>query len=326
MAGKKIKRTKQPGQKRRLWPFGSKEKSSRPKHSSPLAPKLRIAAITIGLPLIAAGLAVGFIYMEKYVSARDEQNPRYGTVIFENIPQWALTQPVRDAFKETLGQSQFQLNRTSARLVAERLNKLYWLYNIQARTDDDNIYVRASCRTPRAIIKTAKGQFYLAVPAPDDPLGASGAENVLVVLDYLPLPKLGLLEITGADTRSFPSPGKSWLADDASAAVALIKALEKMDSQLCPEKPLLNEAASVSVANFAGRKHRTEPHIIIRLKDDTEVFWGAAFGQAGSVLEAGETEKLASLYTFYKEHNNTLLGQSKYIELRTPRTGIPRPQ
>jgi len=328
MARKKHRKPKL-SKSRWYWPFGSREKSSRSKRPSEFAPRLRIAAITIGLPLITASLAVGFIYMEKYVQACDAANPRYGTVIFENIPDWALTQPVRETFKEVLGQSQFPLNRTSARLVEERLSKLSWLYNIQARTDDDNIYVRTSCRTPSAVIKTAKGQFYLAIPATDDPLGSSGAENTLVVLDYLPLSKLNLLEITDAETHNMPSPGKNWLAEDAAAALTLIKALEEMDSRLCLEKPLINEITSVNVANFAGRKYPNDskkPRIIILLKDGIEVFWGAAFGQAGAVLEANETEKLSKLYTFYREHNYTLQGSAKYIELRNPQTGIPRPQ
>jgi len=98
-----------------------------------------------------------------------------------------------------------------------------------------------------------------------------------------------------------------------------------MDEISTPEAPLLNEIASIDVSNFGGRKSSRRPHIVLYAKDGTQVFWGAAYGESARYLEASEREKIAMLYQFYKDHS-TIQGKVKYIELRHPQEGIPRPK
>ena len=98
-----------------------------------------------------------------------------------------------------------------------------------------------------------------------------------------------------------------------------------MDQKASPDAPLLYEIASIDVGNLGGRKNRSKPHIILYAKDGTQIFWGAAYGQAKIYLEAGENEKIASLYKFYDQHGS-VQGVARYIELRIPRKGLPRPE
>jgi hypothetical protein len=65
---------------------------------------------------------------------------------------------------------------------------------------------------------------------------------------------------------------------------------------------------------------------VLNVVDGTEIYWGAAWGQANVYLEADEKEKLAMLYQFFMDHQNTLQGAAKRIELRLPQDSIPRPR
>ena len=93
-----------------------------------------------------------------------------------------------------------------------------------------------------------------------------------------------------------------------------------------PGKPLLDEIESIDVSNFAARKNRSASNIILNVTDGTKVYWGAAWGQANVYFEADEKDKLARLYQFFMDHNNTLTGMAKYIELRWLEDSIPRPR
>jgi hypothetical protein len=59
-------------------------------------------------------------------------------------------------------------------------------------------------------------------------------------------------------------------------------------------------------------------------KDGTKIIWGAEVGSAARYLEASEQEKLARLYSFYKE-SGTLIGLVKYIDLRPAQYQLPTP-
>ncbi|MCK4913417.1 MAG: hypothetical protein KAS69_02320, partial [Planctomycetes bacterium] len=104
----------------------------------------------------------------------------------------------------------------------------------------------------------------------------------------------------------------------------ILAQLEKMDELITPEKPLLNEIDRIDVSNFDGRKNNRFAHIILYAKDNTEIIWGAKIAAWQRYLEATDEEKLAKLYSHYKEYGS-LLNNAKYINLRNPQDNIPQP-
>jgi hypothetical protein len=309
------------------WAKRSQTRSSRVEEKEKLSRRLKIAAMSIFLPLLPAGLVVGFFYMEKYVNAQQVDKPKYGKLEFVNIPAWAHSEAMIKRLTEVAGKEPFELKAGMAKTVYEKLSPLDWLlYDIQIRTTTQNVMVYAKYRQPQAIIKSSKGQpFHVALIEPDDPL--FNADKALVVLEAVEVEKLPMPEITGVVEKEIPSLGKKWRAPDVLAALELLSKLKEMDDKICPKKPLRAEIASIDITNFEGRRvGATSSHIILRLKDGTPVNWGAALGKAASFFEAPDDEKLTLLYTFYQEHKYTLLGQAKTIELFQPKSGIPRPQ
>ena len=61
--------------------------------------------------------------------------------------------------------------------------------------------------------------------------------------------------------------------------VALICLLHRSDEEFAPKTPLLEEIASIDVANYKGRKQPRAPHIIFNTKGDTQIWWGAEIGE-----------------------------------------------
>jgi hypothetical protein len=146
-----------------------------------------------------------------------------------------------------------------------------------------------------------------------------------VVLDFLPLADLPIVEIQGlSSTAETPRLGEVWRQDDLAAAITILNQLDRMDRSIATEKPLLDEINRIDVSNFNGRKKDGQPHIVLYAKDDTEITWGAEWGNWQQYLESTDEEKLAKLYSYYKEYG-TLSGGAKYINLRDPRDKIPLP-
>ena len=307
------------------WAKRSQTRSSRAEQKEQLGRRIKIAALSIFLPLLPAGLVAGFFYLEKYVHTQQTVEPKYGSLVFVDAPSWAHSEAMKKKLAHTAGDGPFELKEGTAKTVAERLAKLPWLYAVQVRTTGQNVLVYAKYRQPQAIIKSSKGQIYYAgLLDSKDPL--AGQDNTVIVLEHIEVEKPPMPEITGFADKNVPSPGKLWLASDVSAALRLLAALKEMDDKICPQKPLREEIAAIDAGNYGGRKSASAPHIILNLKDGTQVLWGAECGRAREVLEAPEMEKLTLLYTFYQEHKYTLLGLVKVIELRQPQMGIPRPQ
>ena len=100
--------------------------------------------------------------------------------------------------------------------------------------------------------------------------------------------------------------------------------LSRRDQLETSQKPLLSEIASIDVSNFNGRKNNSHAHIILYAKDYTEIMWGAEVGKWQQYLESTDEQKLAKLYSYYKEEG-TLLGRAKYINLRDPKYKVPLP-
>ncbi|MBE0537011.1 MAG: hypothetical protein IH624_15210 [Phycisphaerae bacterium] len=282
-----------------------------------------VAAVVCGM----GGVAVGFRYMDRYVHAVAPVTQQAGALELISPPRWINTE-LQAKIAAVAGGYHFPLGDDTAGAIAARLQHLPWLYNIRIRTTESTVHVHADYRKPSALVKSGGKTYLLAMVRPDDSIYAAEWPRV-VLLDYLELGTLPILEIKGFSAKGMPPVGGSWDAPEVTTAVELINVLARMDEISCREKPLLEELAAIDVFNFDGRKNKSDSHVILYAKDGTEIRWGAAYGKSRLYFEATEQEKLATLYTFYKEHNNTIQCIKsqicQYVELRNPQKFFPRP-
>ena len=311
--------------------FFSKTKKRRKTKDRPsFATGLKVALTILFLTVLAGGGAVGLIYLDRYVKAAAAEEIPEGTVVFKKPPTW-LNQEWKDWIQETLGSAAFPLDAHAAQIVSEKLKPVAWFKDMTVQTEPNGINVYAEYRRPVGLVTSGSKKSYIG----DD----------MAAMDYIPMTAIPIVEIKGASTKA-PEPGQVWLAEDARAAVELLNLLYRIDQLYqqeseeqragkttspggkIPEKPLLNEIASIDVSNFAGRKSTSldTPHIVLNVKDGTKVYWGAAWGQSATAFEADEKTKLDRLYQWFMEHNNTLQGTVKVIDLRWLHDSIPRPQ
>lgn len=296
------------------WAKRSQPRSVRAEEKEKLSRRIKIAGTMFFLTLLPTGLVVGFFYLEKYVNAQQRTVPPMGPLVF-----------VRGQVETEVPGSNYKLNKETAKTIAQDLSSKTWLYNIQVETKSTKVVVYAQYRIPTAFVKSTNGTvLYVGLPAKDDPL-ASG-DNAVFVSDYT-VDTPPTIEVLGFAKKTSPTAGQTWRAPDVSAALQLLSTLKAMDDKICPKKPLRAEIASIDITNFEGRgAGPTSSHIILKLKDGTPVYWGAAIGKATSYFEAPDEDKLNRLYTFYQQNKYTLLGQAKTIELFQPMSGVPRPQ
>ncbi len=302
---KKKKTTKKSGWFSGFFSKKTKGTRSKKKNQQSLSHGLKIAAGIVAATLLIGGAAVGFIYMDRYVKTSRPTEKTVGPLAYA-LPAW-VNQQWKDSIYDVIGEGPFPLDKTSARSLAQKLERISWLSNVTARVTPEYIKIEADYRRPVGVVSLGGSKYYL--------------DRQMTVMEYLPVTAFATIEITGIGSpRSMPAPGNRWAAEDAAAAVELLDWLYKMDLhfQLKKdlEKPLLDEIDAIDVSNFAARKSNSQPHITLTVKDGTKVFWGAAWGQAARYLEQDEQKKLVGLYQYYMDHNNTLQGTAKYIELR----------
>ena len=308
---RKKKKTRKKKQAKQWFSFGAtsvRKKKTRAKISNRRLP-FRVIFIILAILSLLGAVAVGLVLLDRYVAKTSPVAAEFGPLELLDKPDWfgsSLVSKVQAA----AGGAQFPLDKTTARVVADNLQSMPWLYEVKAQTTNNSVQVSAKYRRPIALIRQSKAMYYIDLD--------------MVVLDHLPIDTLATVRIKGFSARP-PRIGDTWSANDVAAAVRLLTAIERMDEISTPEAPLLNEIASIDVSNFGGRKSSRRPHIVLYAKDGTQVFWGAAYGESARYLEASEREKIAMLYQFYKDHS-TIQGKVKYIELRHPQEGIPRPK
>lgn len=302
--------------------FSKSKKSRKPKDGRSFVTGLKIALTILFLTVLAGGGAVGLIYLDRYVKTAAAEEIPEGTVVFKKPPIW-LNQEWKDWIQGVLDGATFPLDEQRAKIIFEKLTPVAWFKDLTVETEPNGINVYAEYRRPVGLVTSGRNKFYIG----DD----------MTVMNYIPMTAIPVVEIKGASTKT-PEPGQVWLAEDAKAAVELLSLLYRIDQLYqqemekgkggkIPEKPLLNEIDSIDVSNFAGRKSRShdKPQIVLNVKDGTKVYWGAAWGQAAIAFEADEKTKLDRLYQWFMEHNNSLQGTVKIIELRWLQDSIPRP-
>jgi hypothetical protein len=304
LARKKKKRKKKKPAKQ-WFSFGSK---SAGKRKTQTGPGQGVFLILFSALCIAAAIAAIFILLDRY-NRRSSLGDRVGSLELLDKPVWfnaELIQKVRSA----AGGSEFLLDESTARTVAQNLQSTAWLYDVKVRISSNSVLVSAKYRRPVGLIRRTRTTYYI--------------DSDAVVLQYLPIEGLTTVEIKGFSARSVPPAGDTMAGDDIAAAIKLLAVLETMDQISTPLAPLLKEIASIDVSNLDGRRNRRKAHIVLYAKDRTQVNWGAAYGRSARYLEASEKEKVAMLYEFYTQHG-TIQGKVKYIELRNPQKAIPKP-
>lgn len=248
---------------------------------------VRTTAVIFAFIVVFVAIGVGFMFLERFVKSNMNLNEKTVPVQLVDFPDWGDTE-LKEKIILTAG-SNIKLTEDVALRVGENLAMFAWLYDIKVQVSNKAIAVSAKYRKPVGIIKDNDQQFYV--------------DNELVILDYVPIRKLPMVEITGVPGHllSWRNVGAKWQRDDVAAAVELLALLARMDSQVVPNKPLLAEIKSIDMSNFSGRRSASQPHIVLYAKDGTEIKWGAKKGQWQRYLEAKDEEKLTLLYNTYQE-------------------------
>jgi hypothetical protein len=264
---------------------------------------LKVAAV-IGL-LVAAGVFLR--YAEEFV--RTANAGEEGSLILVDVPTW-VNWDLKARVAATAGGNRFPIVDDTAVVVARNLASMAWLDDVSVQVTHDSVRVKARWRMPVALMQKSSTKFYV--------------DSDLVVLDYMPMPQLPIVEVTGLTAGLPPTPGERFDRDDLAAAVALLLLLHRSDVEFAPKTPLLEQIASIDVSNYKGRKHPRDPHVILNTKDGTQIIWGAEIGEWAKHLEAKDEQKLAKLYTYYREYGSLSAGV-KYINLRDPQDKVPQP-
>ncbi|MHC4205599.1 MAG: cell division protein FtsQ/DivIB [Planctomycetota bacterium] len=292
--------------------FGGRAKRKR-RRASFFGPSLITILKVLVVVCVLCGIVIGLISLEKYVKETIPAQQDSGELVLADVPLWVsgqLKEKVR-AIATAKG-SNLGLDDETVLSVQRNMEELIpWLDEVKVKAAHNILRVEARWRKPIALIKSGLIKFYV------------DAEQV--VLDYMEMPELPIVEIKGVPpVTKIPPLGEVWRRDDLAAAVLIINRLDQMDRSLTPDKPLLYEIDRIDVSNFNGRQNNRLAHIILYSNDDSQIIWGAEFGQWQRHLESTDQEKLAKLYSYYKDYG-TLSGGARYINLRDPRHKIPLP-
>jgi len=262
---------------------------------------------------VLCGIVIGLMSLEKYVKETIPVQQGSGELVLADVPLW-----VSDQLKEkvrtiaTAKGSNLGLDDETVLSVQRNIEELVpWLDEVKVRATHNILRVEARWRKPLALVKSGTIKFYV--------------DSEQVVLDYMEMSELPIVEIKGLPPiAKIPPLGEVWQRDDLAAAVTILNRLDHMDRTLTPDKPLLYEINRIDVSNFNGRQNSRLAHIILYSNDDSQIIWGAEFGQWQRHLEPTDEEKIANLYSYYKDYGS-LSGGARYIILRDPRDNIPLP-
>jgi len=277
--------------------------------------KAGIIGLLKGLLFIFAVVVVvaGFAFLDGYVQkqAVPPSNEQRTIELAGPAPAW-VSEEIKNrvyAAASTATSDQNQ-DEALAKSIQQNVRRLVpWLDDVRVQTTYAKIFISGHWRKPLAVVTAGKAKYYL--------------DTDLIVLDYIPITNLSIVTVDGLEFDKPPALGQVWRGDDLAAALAVLSRLEKMDSAVTPNKPLLREIDKIDVSNFDGRKNKREPHITLLTKEGTEIIWGAEIGAWQRHLESPDDDKLAKLYTYYQQAG-TLSGV-KYINLRDPRQTIRLP-
>lgn len=268
-----------------------------------LAGILKVLAVLSAVVAVAAAL----YFAEGYV--RSLKSPETGRLELVDVPGW-VNEQVRAKVVAEAGGETLALNDDTAHQVAENLAAVGYLDEVNVRITHEDIRVRGRWRKPLALVKTGLTKFYV--------------DADLVVLEFVSMPNLPIITVKGVPVTRMPPTGQAIDRDDLAAAVAILALLGRLDGEVVPDKPLLDEIDRIDVSNFRGIEDHRLPHIVLYAKDNTQIIWGAEIGAWAQYLEAEDEVKLAKLYSYYKQRGS-IMGGVKYINLHYPQDKVPQP-
>ena len=308
-----VKRKKKKSKTKRVsFKLGSSKRKTKQRagwYRRSLISVLIIAAVVC----VLAAAGVGFVFLEKYVNKTAGVSEKTGCLALVNAPVWVSEALEEKIYSAAVSDGEdLKLDKDAACSVQNNLEReVAWLEEVTVQTTHERLLISAQWRKPLAMVKSGLRKFYL--------------DAKLVVLDFVPMPNLPIVNVKGlSGVIRLPSPGGVCQRQDLAAAVAILDQLDRMDQLVTADKPLLYEIDAIDVSNFNGRENSREPHIVLYATDNTKISWGAELGAWQRHLEATDEEKLAKLYSYYKEHGS-LLDSVKYIDLRNPQDKIPLP-
>ncbi len=263
---------------------------------------------------VLVGVVLGLVFLNRYLRQDLGLGTHIGSIEFAgDKPDWLTEQLYKRVYAAaTAGAADLRLydETTAARVQQNIESRLSWLADVKVQVTAEKIRIFGRWRRPVALVQWGLEKFYV--------------DAELVVLDYVPIPALPIVTLTGLTVGAkTPVAGEVWSADDLNAALAVLTRLQRMDEAVTPDKPLLAEIDSIDVSNFRGRRSKSRPHIVLYTKDHTQIIWGAEIGAWQRYLEATDEQKLAKLYAYYEQYG-TLAGV-KYINLRDPQKIIYLP-
>jgi hypothetical protein len=287
--------------------FGKGTKKKRTKKETNWRMIFSVLAVIVAL----SGIGVGLYYLNRYVSDV-RLNKKVDSVKLLDVPGWVNRKLEEKLYRTALaGIDEAKINENTARIVQRNIDTgFHWLADPVVQVESDTVQISGDWRKPLALVKIGSKKYHI--------------DSELVVLDFIPAPKLAIVRIRGLGGYDIPSPGNVWTRQDLSAAIDILSRLNKMDQMVTPKEPLLAEIETIDVSNFNGRENKDLAHIIMYAKDSTEIIWGAEIDSWQRNLEATDREKIGRLYHYYKE-KGTLLGNVKYIDLRNLQDKIYQP-
>ena len=261
---------------------------------------------------ILGGTAIGLLYLEKHNRLNAPVQETEAQLQLADVPVWVNGELQTKLLLAAKGNGQnLRIDENIAGLVHQNIeSRFVWLDDIKVQTTHNALRIEGRWRKPVGLIKAAEQNFYV------------DAEQI--VLDFIKMPDLSIVEITGFSAKRVPPLGQVLEGDDLAAAIKLLQWLERRDSIETSQKPLLTEIDRIDVSNYDGRKNKSLPHILLYAKDDTKIIWGAEIGKWQRHLESTDEQKMAKLYNYYKEFG-TLSGNVKFINLCDPQDDIPLP-
>ena len=255
----------------------------------------------------------GFAFLDSYVKKQTTGSSGNRTIeLVGDVPNWVSEEIKNRIYAAATAEANNNANDDEKIAASAQRNiaaLVPWLADAKVQTTHKSILITGRWRKPLLLVTAEKNKFFI--------------DADLVVLDYSPIGNLPVINITGLELNTPPTPGQVWQGDDLAAAMAVLNRLSRMDIAVSPDKPLLRQIDRIDVANFEGRKNKREPHISLYTKDATQIIWGAELGTWQRHLESPDDDKLAKLYTYYQQYG-TLSGV-KYINLRDPQQKIYLP-
>lgn len=262
---------------------------------------------------ILGGTAVGLLYLDKY--RKETIPPIQGEVKLElvDVPAWVNEELKQKALTAARGDLEYlRIDENVVAMVQQNIDRRFaWMDDVKVQATHSALLIEGRWRRPIGLIKSGRRSFYV--------------DTEQVVLDVVEMTGMSIVEITGLEAaRNIPPLGEILEGEDLAAAITLLDRLERRDRIETTQKPLLSEINRIDVSNFEGRKNRKLPHIVLYAQDDTQIMWGAKVGEWQQHLESTDEQKIAKLYSYYKEFG-TLSGGVKFINLCDPLDDIPQP-